>query len=185
MEIVNAIYDELVVWWDERKGYTKSVLDLFWVLFVKYIDEAKKDDGIRNYQTCTQRTLIWLFLRVNCDILCILSIVKTLYHRSLPLHFESWLLIVWMPHFQIKYDGSQVTAGNLTPFCRVPLETLTHSAGQDIPSLSRNPKVRYLVQKSPPLAPILSHIHSANTLTPSFFKSTFNIFIQSTSRFLK
>jgi hypothetical protein len=41
----------------------------------------------------------------------------------------------------------------------VPKEAYTHSASQEIPYLSWNPKVHYHVPYSPPLVPILNQMN--------------------------
>jgi hypothetical protein len=58
---------------------------------------------------------------------------------------------------------------------RVLLQELVRPAGKDIPLLLRNPEVHYRVQNTSPLAPILSKMHPAQTLTPNFFRIHFNI----------
>jgi hypothetical protein len=45
-------------------------------------------------------------------------------------------------------------------------EANSHSAIQEIPRLSWNPKVHCLVHKSSPLAPILSHMNSVHKFPP-------------------
>jgi hypothetical protein len=60
--------------------------------FVNKIDGAKKGDDIQKLlDTCSEGIGCVVF-KVNCDTSCILSTVSTLYHRSFPLHFISWLL---------------------------------------------------------------------------------------------
>jgi hypothetical protein len=56
-----------------------------------------------------------------------------------------------------------------------PLEADNCSASPEIPCLLCNLKVHYCVQKGLPLDLILSHLNSANTLTPYLFKFRFNI----------
>jgi hypothetical protein len=50
------------------------------------------------------------------------------------------------------------------------------SAAQELPSILWNPKVHYLVHKSLPLLPILSHINSVHTIASYLSKIQFNIF---------
>jgi hypothetical protein len=62
------------------------------------------------------------------------------------------------------------------------LEATSRSATQEFPNKLWNPNVHYLVQKTPPLVPILSQIDPVHT-TPSYFpKIHFNIILSLTSR---
>jgi len=54
-------------------------------------------------------------------------------------------------------------------------EANSHSASQEIPRLSWNPKTRYCVNKSLPMVPNLSQMHSVHTLAPYFPKIYSNI----------
>jgi hypothetical protein len=57
-------------------------------------------------------------------------------------------------------------------------EANSHSATQEIPSLSQNPKVHYRVRKSPQLVPVLTQMNPVHA-TPSYFsKIHFNIILQ-------
>jgi hypothetical protein len=47
-------------------------------------------------------------------------------------------------------------------------EANSHSASQEIPRLLSNLRVHYRVPKSPPPAPILSHMNPLHTLPPYF-----------------
>jgi hypothetical protein len=44
----------------------------------------------------------------------------------------------------------------------------SHSSSQEIPFLLWNPKIRYSVQKGPPLVPIVNQMHPVHTLPPHF-----------------
>jgi len=61
-------------------------------------------------------------------------------------------------------------------------EANSHLASQEIPLLLYNPKFRYRVRKSPPLAPILSQMHPLYAFSPSFPKIHSNIIFPSMSR---
>jgi hypothetical protein len=56
-------------------------------------------------------------------------------------------------------------------------ETKSHSATQEIPSLSCNLKVHYRVRKSPPLVPILTQTNPVRTTPSHFSKTHFNIIL--------
>jgi len=63
---------------------------------------------------------------------------------------------------------------------RSPLwEANRFSGSQEIPHISRNPKVHYPIHKSPPPAPILSQLDPVHTLTSHFLKSQLNIILPS------
>jgi hypothetical protein len=49
-------------------------------------------------------------------------------------------------------------------------EANSHSASQEIPHLLWNPKVHYHAQNTPPLVPILSHMHPVHILPSCFPK---------------
>jgi hypothetical protein len=61
-------------------------------------------------------------------------------------------------------------------------EANIHSSSQESPHLSWNLKVHYGVDKSLPLAPILSHRHPVHTFSPYFPKIHSYIVLPSTSR---
>jgi hypothetical protein len=56
-------------------------------------------------------------------------------------------------------------------------EAARHSANEELPSVSWNPKVYYSVHKSTPLAPILNQINRIHTIPSYFSKIHFNIIL--------
>ena len=67
----------------------------------------------------------------------------------------------------------------LTPLCRVLLEKLT---GQEIPRISRNPKVHYRTHKCPPPVPILGQPNPVHIPTSHLLEIRPNINHPSTPR---
>jgi len=61
-------------------------------------------------------------------------------------------------------------------------EANSRSASQEIPRLLWNPEVNYCADKSPPLIPVLSQMHSVHTLPNYFFKIHSNIILPFTPR---
>ena len=71
----------------------------------------------------------------------------------------------------------------LTPWCRVLLEKLTwFAASQEIPLISRNPKVHYRTHKPPPPVPILGQPNSVHIPTSHLLENHPNIIHPSTPR---
>jgi len=62
------------------------------------------------------------------------------------------------------------------------LEADSCAATKEMPCLLWNSKVRYLIQNSPPLVPILSQIHPIHTFLPYFPKIHSNVILPSTLR---
>ena len=70
----------------------------------------------------------------------------------------------------------------LTPWCRVLLEKLTGSASQEIPRISRNPKVHYRTHKRPPPVSILAPPNPVHIPTSYLLEIHPNIIYPSTLR---
>jgi hypothetical protein len=64
-----------------------------------------------------------------------------------------------------------------TPWSRVLLQKLSHSATQEIPRLLWNSKFHYRVHNSPPLVPFPSQLHPVQTFPPCFPKFHSNIIL--------
>ena len=71
----------------------------------------------------------------------------------------------------------------LTPWCKVLLEKLTgFAASQEIPRISRNPKVHHLIHKRPPPFPILGQPNPVHIPTSHLLEVHPNIIHPSTPR---
>jgi hypothetical protein len=65
----------------------------------------------------------------------------------------------------------------LTNFMKISPSWIAAScaAAQEFPRILFNPKVHYLIHKSPPLVPILNQINLVHTTASYLYKTSFNI----------